>query len=646
MKMNSGKIVKKITAAILLLTILCSALIIPKEVKAEEGFTGELFWDESTAYNNDLARIAAEFCDRAQGASSNKIESTLNYYGIENQPYNYGKSAAFVIGHKEVKIGYKKAIVLVVIARGTDTDFEKIGDVFKGGEKDFLGEKVFDNVYDFEKKVWKGLNGYLDTHPDIKNNQNLKILITGHSLGGATAGMVAARMNYLRSKEEWIDNVEEYDIYCYTFGAIKELTENKNIEKGYENIFNIYNKFDSFGPKGNMSATNASHPKAKFGYTLEYDGLRDKEEIISWNNHLMGNYRAALEKGLVKEVARKMLLDLPLAILENGNSFSEGLLPTTRGYINKKGEIVIPRKRNYQDLFGFSEGLALVDTGDKCGYINKKGKVVIPFKYELPRVNYNDSATYFNEGVVAVMKNYKWGFVNKKGKVVIPLKYGGIRGFSEGLAKVCRMIGDNSCYINKKGKEVIQLNYDWIPLYEQGDFKSGLAVVEKDGVEKEGKYGYINKKGKEVVPLKYNGGYDYKEGLAAVKLGDKWGFINKKGTVAIPIKYDNVGSFSEGLAAIYKEGKCGYINKKGKVVIPFKYDFAGNFSKGLVFACKDGKCGYINKKGKAVIPFKYEWAADFSDGLAAVNKNGKIGFINKKGKLVIPFIYEPYNGGI
>ena len=562
--MNSGKIVKKITAAILLLTMLCSALIIPKEVKAEEGFAGEHFRNESTVYNNDLARIAAEFCDRAQGESSNDIENTLNDYGIENEPYNYGKSAAFVIGHKKVKILGEEAVILVVIARGTDTGFETIGDVFKGGEKDFLGEKVFDNVYDFEKKVWKGLNGYLDVHPDIKKTPNLKILITGHSLGGATAGMVAARMNYLRSKEEWLDNVEEYDIYCYTFGAIKELTENKNIEKGYENIFNIYNKFDSFGPKGNMSATNASHPKAKFGYTLEYDGLREKERIISWNNHLMGNYRAALEKGLVKEVAGKMLLDLPLAILENGNSFSEGLLPTSRGYINKKGKIVIPRKRNYQDLFGFSEGLALVDTGDKCGYINKKGKVVIPFKYELPRVNYNDSATYFNEGVVAVMKNYKWGFLNKKGKVVIPLKYDWVRGFSEGLAKV---IGKNYCYINKKGKEVIQLNYDWASPYEPGDFHSGLAVVRKN---------------------------------------DKYGCINKKGKVVIPFKYDWIGGFSEGLTVAEKDGKYGILDKRGKDVVSFKYDWVQGFSEGLAAVEKDGRYGFVNKKGEIVIPIKYK----------------------------------------
>ena len=38
MKMSSRKIVKKITVTILLLTMLCSGLVIPKEVKAYTHF--------------------------------------------------------------------------------------------------------------------------------------------------------------------------------------------------------------------------------------------------------------------------------------------------------------------------------------------------------------------------------------------------------------------------------------------------------------------------------------------------------------------------------------------------------------------------------------------------------------------------------
>ena len=127
---------------------------------------------------------------------------------------------------------------------------EFVNDWHKAGERFFLEEKVYNNVYDFEEKVWKGLNAYLDENPDVENDKNLKILVTGHSLGGAAANMVAARMDYLRNRGEWISTVKKENIYCYTFGAIKVLAHDINIEDGYENIYNIYNKYDSFGPNG------------------------------------------------------------------------------------------------------------------------------------------------------------------------------------------------------------------------------------------------------------------------------------------------------------------------------------------------------------------------------------------------------------
>ena len=106
--------------------------------------------------------------------------------------------------------------------------------------------------------------------------------------------------------------MDKEDIYAYTFGAIKVLDEenkNKNISNGYENIHNIYNYFDSFGPNGNLSVTNASAIKAKFGHTeLYYPEKPEKETLFSCNNHLMSSYKKALEQNEVscsKEVQEK-----------------------------------------------------------------------------------------------------------------------------------------------------------------------------------------------------------------------------------------------------------------------------------------------------------------------------------------------------
>ena len=322
MRRDSFKMIKKMTTAIFLLAVLLFGCMLPKQVNAGIDFTGKLFLEPSTEYNNDLAYMAAELCDKAQSKSRQNTKNALNDgYGIENEPYNYDKSAAFVIGHKKVKIkGEGDATVLLVIARGTETLAEQIGDAGKGVKRDFLDEKVYDNVYDFEEKIWQELYKYLNDNPDIKSDKNLKILVTGYSLGGAAANMVAAKMDYLRERGKWISNVDKEDIYCYTFGAIKVLAQKekvgyKNIEDGFENIFNIYNKFDTFGPNGDnkWKFFKASHPKTKFGYTLEYDTLHDKEKnsLIpmkdTCNNHdIRNNYKKAVQMGLVEKVARDM----------------------------------------------------------------------------------------------------------------------------------------------------------------------------------------------------------------------------------------------------------------------------------------------------------------------------------------------------
>ena len=367
--------------------------MLPKQVNAGIDFTGKLFLEPSTEYNNDLAYMAAELCDKAQSKSRQNTKNALNDgYGIENEPYNYDKSAAFVIGHKKVKIkGEGDATVLLVIARGTETLAEQIGDAGKGVKRDFLDEKVYDNVYDFEEKIWQELYKYLNDNPDIKSDKNLKILVTGYSLGGAAANMVAAKMDYLRERGKWISNVDKEDIYCYTFGAIKVLAQKekvgyKNIEDGFENIFNIYNKFDTFGPNGDnkWKFFKASHPKTKFGYTLEYDTLHDKEKnsLIpmkdSCNNHdIRNNYKKAVRMGLVEEVARDMgLIQTADSNIQVGDTVYFGKYEQDGNTNNGKEKI---------------EWQVLEKKGNKALLISKKVLDIQPYNKEKKDITWENS---------------------------------------------------------------------------------------------------------------------------------------------------------------------------------------------------------------------------------------------------------------
>ena len=263
-----------------------------------------LFQSPSTTYDNRLALIAADMSEKAE-QGEDAIRSLYKSYGISDcECYNFDESAAFAIGQKTMMINGVETTVLVITARGTETNEETIGDWLKGfpfdKTREFLGQAVWTHVYEFEEKIAEGLNSYVVRHPNLEEADNLKILVTGHSLGGATANMVAARFTrFAEWGGWWSEAAGKEDIYAYTFGAIKVIDEeNKNISDGYENIHNIYNYYDSFGPNGNMSLFNASAIKAKFGHTELYY-LREDEKLTSCNNHLMSNYKRALEQNKV-----------------------------------------------------------------------------------------------------------------------------------------------------------------------------------------------------------------------------------------------------------------------------------------------------------------------------------------------------------
>ncbi|MEO8088171.1 MAG: WG repeat-containing protein, partial [Bacteroidota bacterium] len=82
------------------------------------------------------------------------------------------------------------------------------------------------------------------------------------------------------------------------------------------------------------------------------------------------------------------------------------------GYKNKlSGEIVV------QPIYSagsemMADNTALVIEGRKRGFINEKGEVIIPFIY--------DDASVFFDGLARVMKDGKHGYINVKNETVIP----------------------------------------------------------------------------------------------------------------------------------------------------------------------------------------------------------------------------------
>lgn len=356
-----------------------SLIVAPLEVQSRVKKTDSTWgWGlfskaQSTTYSNTLALKSAELSKKSYGKTSRSINNALSRAGFDVfQSYNYktsygssGKvtkgsgSAAFTIGHDVVRVGGKNKVILAVVARGSDSIAEYYGDWMKGKRRSFLGHEVWNNVWDFYHKIDKTMVAYIKRNKMVNaaaKAGNLKVLVTGHSLGGAAANMYAAKLtrDAAKNASNWAGKLNKTDIYAYTYGAIKVLTTNKNISSGYENIHNVYNWYDSFGPLGAKSWFKASHPDAKFGHTEEFD-IGKKEEsstnLLSNPNHDLGTYIEAM-KGMY------------VTCSGNQNARISPYVKSTYVYDSKKREISYVAsvgEKSFKAIPSYSNGIEAFD---------------------------------------------------------------------------------------------------------------------------------------------------------------------------------------------------------------------------------------------------------------------------------------------
>ena len=355
--------------------------------------------------------------------------------------------------------------------------------------------------------------------------------------------------------------------------------------------------------------------------------LKSAKLYISEANVLEGQAKAFLDSAKValeKQIsASGMKKEAKNAVRDETATTGQ---PGKWGYINKRGEFVIPPQ--FDSAASFKNGLAPVRIGDldsgKYGYINKRGEFVATPQF--------DFAIPFSEGLARVKIGGKYGYINTSMEYIVTPQFSEAWSFSEELAAV--EIGSEWGYINRQGKVVIKPQFK---LNKAEPFSEGLA---QGFIYDTGKYGYINKSGIYVIAPKFNGARGFSEGLASVCIGagnayvggGKWGYINKKGKIVITPQYDWPGAFKNGLAFVQmgdpKTGKYGVINKSGEYVVKpqFNSHVGVAFLEGLarVYIGDSGpfepgnEWGYIDEQGKIVIPLQFADARGFSEGLAAV----------------------------
>lgn len=317
--------------------------------------------------------------------------------------------------------------------------------------------------------------------------------------------------------------------------------------------------------------------------------------------------------------------------------FSDGLalvkLDGRYGYINKEGDFVV--EANYEEAESFSEGLAKVKIGDAYGYINVKNKLVIEAVY--------DKAQAFKDGIAIVSINGLYGSIDKKGRLVQEVKYDALkrehgiytyksdRGYSHGSDITYNYLGGfsenglavfkdvNYGAINQKDEVLIPAIYTSI-----SDFSGDYAVVEKNGF-----YGVTNEKHEIIVDIIYDDIKIYDD-YFAFKEGYNWGFMDKSG-ILVEAVYDQVYPFVDGLAHVNLNKKHGLINPEGVFEIPMVYNYIDNFAdNGLALVKMNIFYGYINKKNDYKIEGKFDDARSFSDnGRAFVKVDHQWGMIKR-----------------
>lgn len=203
-------------------------------------------------------------------------------------------------------------------------------------------------------------------------------------------------------------------------------------------------------------------------------------------------------------------------------------------------------------LYINSDLVAEVTMNGKKGYINIKGEEVIPPIYE--------SLELFNAKLRIAILNGKSGLYERNGKLVLPVIYDEISKISYGGwdAQIFKIkVNDKFGWVDSTGTEILP------PIYENVNyFRNGLFPVKLDG-----KWGVIEKNGNVVINFKYDLIYSFeKVDIYGMKVGDKFGFLNSVGEEIIAPIYDETVYDGKDNIHLKLGGKDKYFDYKGKKI--------------------------------------------------------------------------------
>jgi len=188
------------------------------------------------------------------------------------------------------------------------------------------------------------------------------------------------------------------------------------------------------------------------------------------------------------------------------------------GIVDKKGDLLIKFKQDYQQVLFLSEDYIGVKIDGKYGFIDLDGNLRVANRY--------DSIQPFRSSLAAVNLRNKWGFINKVERLVIQPHFDKVRVFPDGLILVSR--NGKQGLIDFEGKLVIPVDFDSI-----SRLKNGIHLSYQNE-----KIGIIDQQGKQVVYPIYQEVISLDNAYFLVRRKNKWGLMDQHGLTPIPAIYD------------------------------------------------------------------------------------------------------------
>ena len=276
------------------------------------------------------------------------------------------------------------------------------------------------------------------------------------------------------------------------------------------------------------------------------------------------------------------------------------------GFVDRNLNYVI--KPQFEDVWSFIDGIALVTQDGLRGIIDKTGKYIVELQFDDTK-GYPFYYDYY-QGTFVVLKDGKTRIVDVKNAKILETEYDWFYGMTGNKAVVRK---DSSIYLNSwEDKQIFLMKEPDGSLHLSNENILGNNRFYLEYIEEREKKYYkhfivFDSSNGEKICEKILGDEKPEDLDENCNLKEK---ENDSPTVLNNGKYEAVwrDTCAEETSILFKQnGKKGFLDENGKEIIPAEYDEVEAFCQGLAWVRKDDLRFIIDRSGKTVFEIKPEW---------------------------------------